>query len=109
MEEVLSTNMVDGKEHSEKKSEYFSFAQKAKCEQDVIKDLSKLKVKFADATHISCAYRFKKAATPFEQGYEDDCEIGVGHAILSAIQDKGMSEICVYLVRYYGGQHLGNR
>ena len=109
IEDTLAVNIVEGDEHHEKSSHYLSFAQKVKHVEDVNKGLAKLRVKYADAMHISCAYRLKKSAKPQDQGYEDDMEIGVGRSILSAIQNKSMSEICVYMVRYYGGIHLGNR
>ena len=37
-----------------------------------MKGLAKLKIKFADATHISCAYCMKEPNGPFNQGYLDD-------------------------------------
>ena len=108
MDEILAANVLDADEHTEKQSEFYSYVQKVKTMNDVNQGLAKMCVKFADATHISCAYRLKKSS-PQEQGYEDDGETGQGRTILSTIQEKGMSEICVFLVRYYGGMHLGNR
>ena len=66
-------------------------------------------LKYADATHISCAYRLRSPQLDREQGYEDDGETGQGRAILKAIKDRSMLEICVFVVRYYGGKHLGSR
>ena len=109
LEDIKATKLYEGDEHLEKGSEFFSFAQVVKNENDVRKGLTKLKIKFADSTHISCAYRFKNPIGAFRQGFVDGEEIGQGRNLLNAIKQKEEEEICVFVVRYYGGAHLGPR
>ena len=69
----------------------------------------KLKIKHADATHISCGYRLKSPCLNTDQGYNDDGEIGQGRTILNALKERSMIEIAVFVVRYYGGRQMGKR
>ena len=109
IEETLSVNVVEGDDHTEENSEFYCYAQRVKTVADVNKGFQKMKMKFADATHISCAYRLKNPVLNKDQGYEDDGEIGQGRAILNAIKEKAMIEMCVFVIRFYGGKHLGSR
>ena len=90
----------DGEEHIEKNSEFFSYAQKVRCIKDVEKGYTKMRIKFADATHISCGYRFSDPNGPFEQGFEDDGENGQGRNILNALKERQVKEVCVYVVDF---------
>ena len=109
LEEVKATKLISGDSHMEKSSEFFSYAQSVKTEKDVMKGLSKMKIKFADATHISCGYRLQNPNGPFQQGYLDGDEAGQGRTILKALQEKSSTETYIFIVRYYGGTHLGPR
>ena len=68
-----------------------------------------MRVKYADATHISCGYRLENSAGPFNQGYFDNNEYGAGRSILQAIKDRAATAVTVFIVRYYGGIKLGKR
>ena len=107
MEEILAVKLMEGDEHEEENSEFFSYAQRVRSRSDVDKGYQKMRVKFADATHISCAFILKGESK--SSGFVDDGEIGQGRNILSAINTKQMVNICVYVIRYYGGKHLGKR
>lgn len=41
------------------------------------------------------------------QDYVDDGEIAAGRALLSVLKEEKVMNVVVFLVRYYGGQHLG--
>ena len=82
LEEVKAVKMVKGELYTEKLSEFISFVQVIKSPNDVNKGYAKLKIKYVDATHISCAYRLKNPNGPFDQDYLDDQEIGQGRNIL---------------------------
>ena len=40
-------------------------------------------------------------------GYRDDGEYGAGYRLLKVLQDAHLNNIAVFLIRHYGGQHLG--
>ena len=109
IEVALAVQLVQGDTHIEKGSEFLSFAQWVKTLDDIQDGLQKLKIKYADATHVPCGYRLRNPMLNKDQGYEDDGEIGQGRNILNALKAKAMVEICVYVVRYYGYAHLGPR
>ena len=73
------------------------------------KGLYKMRIKYADATHVSVGYRLDSSSGPFNQGYFDDGETGAGRAILQSVKDRAMSGVAVFIVRYYGGVSLGKR
>ena len=109
LEIIRATKLVAGEEHIEKGSEFYSCAQKIKSKEDVKKGLSKLKVKYADSTDILCGYVLQNPNGPYNQGYIDDGEIGQGRNILKSLKEKASTETAVYIIRYYGGNHLGAR
>ena len=109
LEHTLATKIIDGGRHKEDNSKFLSFVQRVKSKDDVSRGLNKMRLKFADATHISCGYRLSNPKLCKDQGYEDDGEIGQGRTILNTLRDKDQKETAVYVVRYYGGVHLGRR
>ena len=108
-QDIRATKLYKGEEFTEKGSDYISYTQKVKTVKDVQKGLYKMKFKYADATHISCAYRLDNAKGPFRQEYMDDEEPGAGRTILQAIKDRGLTGVAVFIIRYYGGIKLGKR
>ena len=109
MELILATKVIECEEHFEEGSEFYCYVQKVRTVNDVENGLKKLKVKFADATHISLGFRLKSPLLQVDQGYIDDGEGGQGRNILNTLKNDHATEICVYMVRYYGGVHLGKR
>ena len=59
------------------------------------------------ANHIMCAYRFTGSG-PLNQDCIDDREYGGSRTILAYIKSKKLSNIALFVVRYYGGVHLGS-
>ena len=109
VEDARATKVMPAAEHGEQGSEYYAYVQKVQSAADVNKGLCKLKLKHGDATHISCAYRLQDADGPFNQEGLDDAEHGAGHTILKSLKAKGLQNIAVFIIRYYGGVKLGPR
>ena len=93
-------------EYVEKKSRFLGYLFECKTAQDVEKSLSELKKEHKKATHICFAYSL---SNPFLEKAVDDGEPGgtAGRPILSVIQKKGEKDVCVFIVRYFGGIKLG--
>ena len=74
--------------------------------EEVQSALSDLRAEHKKATHICYAYSLKN---PFMEKAVDDGEPGgtAGRPILSVIQKKGVTDTCVFVVRYFGGIKLG--
>ena len=105
---IKTVKVLEVGEHSEKNSEYVCYVQKVKTISDVQNGFYKMKIKFGDATHVSCAYHLTEAYGPYNQEGIDDGEHAAGHTILGILRKKQLSNICVYVVRWYGGVKLGN-
>ena len=106
---IMNTKLVPVEEYQEKDSDYYVYVQKANSVDQVQKGLIKLRLKHGDATHVSCAYRLENASGPFNQEGHDDHEYGAGRTILRVLKQKGLRNISVFIVRYFGGTKLGDR
>ncbi|MBP3431627.1 MAG: YigZ family protein [Clostridia bacterium] len=90
----------------EKKSKFLGYLFSCKNVDDVNEALEFLHKEHKKATHICYAYSLKN---PFLEKAADDGEPGgtAGRPILSVLQKKGVSDVGVFVVRYFGGIKLG--
>lgn len=93
-------------EYIEKKSRFLGYLFSCQTTEDVSTALETLKKQHKKATHICYAFSLKN---PFLEKAVDDGEPGgtAGRPILSVIQKKGKNDVCVFVVRYFGGIKLG--
>lgn len=93
-------------EFIEKKSRFIGYRLSCQNVAEIEKALKELKGEHKKATHICYAYSLKN---PFLEKAVDDGEPGgtAGRPILSVIQKKGAVDVCVFVVRYFGGIKLG--
>ena len=93
-------------EYVEKKSKFIGYLLHCKNVEEVQSALDELRKEHKKATHICYAYSLKN---PFMEKAVDDGEPGgtAGRPILSVLQKKGVSDVCVFVVRYFGGIKLG--
>lgn len=104
-----SIEIIKGDEDIQQKSQFGSFAATVKSFEEVRAAYLKLKMKYSDATHVSCAFRLPGVNTPQNQDYIDNGEFGCGRSMLKTLKQEKAMNIAVFLVRYYGGKHLGTR
>lgn len=90
----------------EKKSRFLGYRLPCKTVDEVERALEFLRKEHKKATHICYAYSLK---SPFLEKAVDDGEPGgtAGRPILSVIQKRGVTDTCVFVVRYFGGIKLG--
>ena len=90
----------------EKKSKFLSYLYRVQTKEQVEEIVQKLRKEHKKATHICYAYSLK---FPFLEKAVDDGEPGgtAGRPILSVIQKRGVTDTCVFVVRYFGGIKLG--
>ena len=90
----------------EKKSKFYVYLYECKSESEVKGILDFLHGEHKKATHICYACRLK---SPFYEKAIDDGEPSgtAGRPILSVLQKKETSDVCVVVVRYFGGIKLG--
>ena len=90
----------------EKKSKFIGYKLFCQSVEEVNDALNCLKQEHKKATHICYAYSLKN---PFLEKAVDNGEPSstAGKPILSVIQKKKLSDVCVFVVRYFGGIKLG--
>ena len=99
-------NCLNQVEIIEKKSKFLGYLFSCKTVEDVQEALKELRLEHKKATHICYAYSLKN---PFLEKAVDDGEPGgtAGRPILSVLQKKEEKDVCVFVVRYFGGIKLG--
>lgn len=93
-------------EYIEKKSKFYGFLLECQSEDEIKAALEALKKEYKKATHICWACSLDN---PFVEKAVDDGEPSgtAGRPILSVIQKRGVKNVCVFIVRYFGGVKLG--
>lgn len=75
-----------------------------KTVDDVRRAHLKLFQDYPSADHIVAAFSVKG-----EQDYQDNGEYGAGFRLLKVIREMGMDNVAVFIIRHFGGNHLGPR
>lgn len=90
----------------EKKSKFYGFLLTDATEEKIKECLKFLRQEYKKATHICYAYSI---VNPFAEKAVDDGEPSgtAGRPILSVIQKNRAKNVCVFIVRYFGGIKLG--
>ncbi len=93
-------------EFIEKKSKFYGFLMESANLENIKVALGELKAQHKKATHICYAYKIE---TPFAEKAVDDGEPSgtAGRPILNVLQKKNVKNVCVFIVRYFGGIKLG--
>jgi len=90
-----------------KKSRFIACANRCTSEQEARDYIASLQKEFRDASHICTAYIYGPA-DEFQKSNDNHEPSGTaGIPILKAIQQSGLSDTIVCVVRYFGGIKLG--
>jgi uncharacterized YigZ family protein len=95
--------------YKDKGSRFISIAFPVNSEDDIRRQLAALKNEFHDARHHCYAYILGIERTLFR--FNDDGEPSgtAGRPIFNQINSKGLTNILVVVIRYFGGVKLGVR
>ncbi|MCK4643907.1 YigZ family protein [bacterium] len=63
---------------------------------------------YSKGTHYMYAYRIE-AGSGIDEGKSDDGESGSGINILQVLKTKNASNVITFVIRWYGGKHLGGK
>ena len=93
--------------YKEKGSKFLAFAYSVENEETIKEHLEQLKKKYYDATHHCFAYMLGANGEKWRANDDGEPSHSAGTPILNQIKSKGISDVLVVVVRYYGGTKLG--
>ena len=95
--------------YKDKGSRFLSFAMPVETKEEAKETLEKYRKKYHDARHVCYAYVIGKEEEGRETRQSDDGEPSgtAGRPMLSQIQQRGLTDTMVIVVRYFGGVLLG--
>lgn len=109
LDQINDIRLIAGVTEEEGSCTFRGYAAKATSHTEVNDAYKKIKLMHGEATHIACAYRLKSCKPPYDADGCDDREYGASRVLLQEIHDTGVSDVAVFMVRYYGGKKLGPR
>ena len=92
-----------------KRSRFIAYAQHTKSSQDAKAFVKELKDKYPDARHHCYAFIAGSPSNSNLYGFSDDGEPNgtAGMPIFTHLKHSQLGEICIVVVRYFGGTKLG--
>jgi len=94
-------------EFKDRGSKFFAFAYPAKDIDSCKKILAQLKKEHGKAVHYCMAYRLGVDGSTFRVSDDGEPAGSAGRPILGQIDSKGLTNVLVLVVRYFGGTLLG--
>lgn len=94
-------------EFKDRGSKFIAFAYPAANAEDFKKYLQALKKEHPKAVHYCFAYRFGLDGNQFRVSDDGEPSGTAGKPILGQIDSKGLTDVVVIVVRYFGGTLLG--
>ena len=99
---------IPNKEYSSEieinKSRFLGYAKSVTSQDEAENFIANLRAKFSDAKHVCFAYKLNSTAKLSDDGEPSGT---AGKPILSVIENKGLENVVVVVVRYFGGVKLG--
>ncbi|MDR1499365.1 MAG: YigZ family protein [Tannerellaceae bacterium] len=92
---------------TEKRSRFLSFAIPISSLQEVKETLAFYKRNYHDARHICWAYMLGSDRDNFHSSDDGEPSSTAGRPILGEINSRGLTNIMIIVVRYFGGIELG--
>ena len=107
IKQILSYRVFQGQTKDRNGSVFTGYAAKVHSIADVVTAYQQMKYRFADATHVICAYKIMDPDIAHMHDCVDGSEIGAGRRILEMMIENNYNNIAVFVVRYHNGPNLG--
>jgi uncharacterized YigZ family protein len=91
----------------ERASRFFAFAYPVQTREEIDGYLQSLRKEFPDATHHCYAWILGAGGKDFKAHDDGEPRHSAGDPILGQIRSKGLTNVLVVVVRYFGGVKLG--
>lgn len=108
MEDVYTTisNVAEGY-YTEKRSKFYAFAHHVTTTDEVKELQQQYRKKYYDARHVCYAYRLGPDGAEFRANDDGEPSSTAGKPILGAMLSANVTDIVIFVIRYYGGVNLG--
>lgn len=93
--------------YTEKRSKFYAFAHHVQTVDEVKTLQAFYKKKYYDARHVCYAYRLGPDGAEFRANDDGEPSSTAGKPIHGALLSAGLTDIVVFVIRYYGGVNLG--
>ncbi len=93
--------------YTEKRSKFLAFAFPVSTIDDVKARVGDMQKKYYDARHVCYAYMLGAERTDFRANDNGEPSGTAGRPILGQINARGLTNVLVVVVRYFGGVKLG--
>jgi uncharacterized YigZ family protein len=89
-------------------SRFLAFAIPVDSEEEARKEIAALEREYPDATHCCFAYRVERGGAAVERSSDAGEPAGsAGAPLLQVIKGRGLENLVVVVIRYFGGTKLG--
>ena len=99
-------NVAEGY-YTEKRSKFYAFAHPVRS-ADEVKALNQMyRKKYYDARHVCYAYRLGPEGAEYRANDDGEPSSTAGKPILGVLLSEGVTDVVIFVIRYYGGVNLG--
>lgn len=91
----------------EKMSKFIAYAYPVRSVKEFEQHLQKLQKEYYDARHICWAYMLGHERTDFRSNDNGEPSGTAGKPILGQINSRGLTNVAIFVIRYFGGIKLG--
>ena len=93
--------------YTEKRSKFYAFAHHVTY-ADEVKALNQMyRKKYYDARHVCYAYRLGAGGEEFRANDDGEPSSTAGKPILGVLLSEDVTDVVIFVIRYYGGVNLG--
>ena len=93
--------------YKEKMSKFLAFAEPCRTVEQAKEIITRYKKEYFDARHVCWAYMLGAERTEFRSNDDGEPSGTAGKPILGQINSFNLTDLCVIVVRYFGGIKLG--
>ena len=103
---ITINNIAEGY-YTEKRSTFYAFAHHVTSADEVKELFQKYKKEYYDARHVCYAYRLGPEGAEFRANDDGEPSSTAGKPILGVLLSEGVTDVVIFVIRYYGGVNLG--
>ena len=108
-ERVMKVKLTAGDTVQKENCKFYGYTTTVKTHQQIRDAYLQLRIKHSRARHIVCAYRLRNGHFSTYQDFDDDEEHGMGKTLLRILENAEIFSRCIFVVRYYGGEHINEK